>query len=162
VSLALPAGKKFRVPYRVVRDTWEILKEPGQQGLEASAVWLARAISGNSAQILSVWKPGQIARRTAHGVSVEVTQEALSELIMSLPDGVFVAVRLHTHPGEAYHSEMDDTNMLISYEGAISIVVPFFATGSPDLSHCSVNELRRSLGWVELDDAEVAARFEVT
>jgi hypothetical protein len=162
VSLGLPAGKRFHVPYQVIHDTWEILREPGRQGLEASAVWLARAINGNSAQILTVWKPGQIARRTARGVSVEVTQEALSELIMSLPDGVFVAVRFHTHPGEAYHSEMDDSNMLISHEGAISIVVPSFAARSPDLSNCSVNELRHSVGWVELDDAEVAARFEVT
>jgi hypothetical protein len=162
VSDTLPARRKFQIPSPVIRETWEILREPGREGLEASAVWLARATTGDWAQILNVWKPGQIAKRTARGVSVEVTQEALSELIMSLPDGVFVAVRLHTHPGEAYHSEMDDTNMIISHEGAISIVVPFFAVGPPDLFHCSVNELRHSLGWVELDAAEVAARFAVT
>jgi ABC-type protease/lipase transport system fused ATPase/permease subunit len=162
MSHMVPARKKFRIPYQIIRETWGILRDPGQQGLEASAVWLARAVNGNSAEILSVWKPAQVARRTAEGVSVEVTQEGLSELIMSLPDDVFVAVRLHTHPGEAYHSEMDDTNMLISHEGAISIVVPFFASGSADLLHCSVNELRHQVGWVELDSAEVAAQFEVT
>jgi hypothetical protein len=52
--------------------------------------------------------------------------------------------------------------MLISHDGAISIVVPNFAVAPIDLTDCSVNELRHGRGWVELDAAEVTTRFRIT
>jgi hypothetical protein len=68
---------------------------------------------------------------------------------------------LHTHPGNAFHSDTDDTNMLFSHHGAISIVIPNFGRDPIDLGECSVNELRHGRGWIELDAAEVEERFTI-
>src|SRR5439155_1750856 len=81
------------------------------------------------------------------GVAVEVTQRGLAEMISALPAGVFVLARVHSHPSAAFHSPLDDENMLISHEGAISIVVPHFARSGMELATCSINELRHGQGW---------------
>lgn len=158
----LPATlHRYLVPKRVLTDTRELLRERGEHGVEGVVVWVGIAIADTTAQVLGAIRPGQIAYRSAGGCAVEVPPEALSQLISSLPDDVFVLVRVHTHPTEAYHSEVDDTNMLISHNGAISIVVPYFARDPLALSSCSVNELRHGEGWVELSPSEVTARFLV-
>lgn len=151
----------YTVPATVLSDSRELLRERGRKGLEAVVVWVGDVVDDTRARVAVAMRPGQIAYRSAAGCAVEVPPEALSELIGALPDDMFVLARLHTHPTEAYHSEVDDTNMLISHHGAISIVVPYFARDPLELSRCSVNELRHGTGWVELTPAEVSRRFTV-
>ena len=156
-----PTLRRFLIPSSVLTDSQQLLRERGELGLEAVVVWIGEVVNATTAHILAAVRPGQIAYRSEEGCAVEVPPEALSELVAALPRGFFVLARLHTHPGVAYHSEVDDTNMLISHDRAISIVVPRFARAELDLSSCSVNELRHGRGWVELSPAEVAERFEV-
>lgn len=40
--------------------------------------------------------------------------------------GEFLAVQVHAHPGEAYHSDTDNTYPIVTENGALSIVVPYF------------------------------------
>ena len=108
------------VPRAVIEHSWHLLAETGRQGFESSLVWIGLREGDDLVNIESLFRPAQIARRHAEGVSVEVTAEGMSELVMSLPPDRFVAVRLHTHPGRAYHSEVDDQNMLISHPGESS------------------------------------------
>jgi hypothetical protein len=156
-----PTLRRFLIPASVLVDSQQMLRERGELGLEAVVLWIGELLDATTADILAAVRPGQIAYRGEEGCAVEVPPEALSELVAALPRGVFVLARLHTHPGVAYHSEVDDTNMLISHDRAISIVVPHFARAQLDLSSCSVNELRHGQGWVELSPAEVAERFVV-
>jgi len=151
----------FKVPRRVLDDTGELLAERGRLGLEAVVLWIGRVEDSRRASILAAVRPGQIAYRGEEGCAVEVPPDALSEIIRLLHDGTFVLARVHTHPGAAYHSDVDDSNMLIAHDGAISIVVPRFAIDPVDLAECSVNELRHPGGWRELAAEEVARRFEV-
>lgn len=160
--MRIPATlQHYTVPASVLSDSRELLRERGRKGLEAVVVWIGEVVDDTQARVAVAVRPGQIAYRSAAGCAVEVPPEALSELIEALPDGLFVLARLHTHPTEAYHSEVDDTNMLISHHGAISIVVPHFARDPLELSRCSVNELRHGTGWVELAPADVNRRFTV-
>lgn len=149
----------FRVPLHVLEESRLLLSEPGLEGLEAVVLWIGRKASEGLVEILSVHMPEQLAIRTEFGVAVTVVEHALSTLIATLPAGMFVPIRLHTHPGEAYHSSTDDDNMLLSHRGAISIVVPCFAREQIELSRCSVNELDHHHRWRELDRREVEARF---
>lgn len=149
----------YRIPRQVLENTRELLLERGLLGFEAVVLWVGTVDDETSASIIAAVCPGQTAYRSEQGCAVEVPPDALSELISALPEGVFVLVRLHTHPGEAYHSPMDDTNMLVAHEGAISIVVPDFATAPLDLGDCSVNELRSASGWRDLEADEVKRRF---
>lgn len=157
-----PTLRRYVVPQAVLDETWSLLREAGEDGFESIVVWLGRVPDPETAEVLGAARPRQVAYRTPEGVSVEVPQDALSELITSLPEQVHVLVRVHSHPTEAYHSELDDTNMLISHEGAVSIVVPDFARGRPDLLTCSVNVLRHDEGWRELSRDAVDARFVIT
>ena len=154
--------RHYDVPDRVMHETWELLREGGREGVEAVVLWLGRVPDATRAIVLAAFAPPQIAYRSADGLAVEVPQDALTQLIGTLPPGVHVLVRVHSHAGSAYHSALDDTNMLIAHEGAVSVVVPNFAAGDPDLARCSVNVLRRDGRWRELTGHEVAERFSVT
>jgi hypothetical protein len=68
-------------------------------------------------------------RGSTGGISVEVTRRGQIQLALALgPDDLYVA-RIHSHPAEAFHSPADDANPVLSHEGALSIVVPFFGLG---------------------------------
>jgi hypothetical protein len=151
----------YIVPASALVETRRLLRERGEQGFEAVVVWIGQVLDDTTGFITAAVRPGQVAYRSDVGCSVEVPPDALSELIRALPDNTFVLVRLHTHPAEAYHSPVDDTNMLISHNGAISIVVPYFARDPLDLTRCSVNQLVHGVGWVELPGDDVAQRFEI-
>lgn len=161
--MALPKGpfETFFVSRHVVELSQPLLAEPGLEGYEAVVVWVGRMGGENTVDIVQVIRPAQVATRSLMGCSVEIPPDALSDLISVLDEGSFVAVRLHTHPTEAYHSELDDTNMLIGHVGAISIVVPYFARDPIALEGCSVNELTRADGWVELSPDDIQRRFEI-
>lgn len=151
--------KRFLMPASVLVESRALLAEPGLEGLEAAVVWIGRPRGEEEVQILAVHMPEQIALRSEAGVSVTIADEALSSLIATLTEPLFVPIRLHTHPGRAYHSCTDDDNMLLSHRGAISIVVPDFAREPIELGRCSVNELDREHRWRELGREEIEARF---
>jgi hypothetical protein len=151
----------YTLDERTLAATRRFLQERGRYGLEGVVLWLGRPRDDQSAEILGPYAPEQIGYRTEEGVAVQVTDEGLASLISALPDGVFALCRVHSHPTEAYHSETDNDNMIISHQGAISIVVPFFARDPIVLPLCSVNELRHGTGWRELARDEIVERFEV-
>jgi hypothetical protein len=151
----------YVIPRRVLDATRAFLYARGLRGAEAVVVWIGPVLDDTTAEITDAYVPEQIAHKSDYGASVEVTQEGLTRLISSLEPGTFVVCRVHSHPSEAYHSDLDDMNMLISHQGAISIVVPYFARGTIALEECSVNELVHDRGWRELGRREVAERFHV-
>ena len=153
--------RNYELPHSVLDETRAVLRERGAEGLEAVVLWLGRAIDDTNAEILAAFAPEQIGYRSEDGVAVEVTASGLTALISALPVGVFVLCRVHSHPGPAYHSELDDQNLIIGHPGAISIVVPFFAKEPIELERCSVNELVHGAGWRELMPTEIHDRFTV-
>jgi hypothetical protein len=156
-----PTLERFTIPRSVMTATAEFLQDRGKAGVEGTVLWLGEVISDIEAKITEPYVPEQVAYRTPHGLAVEVTRRGLNDLIRWLANGVFVLARVHSHGEEAYHSETDDQNMIISHEGAISIVVPNFAAHGLDLADCSVNLLRPGQGWIELSADEVRLRLQV-
>lgn len=156
-----PTLEYYSVPQPVIELTAAFLALRGRSGVEGTVLWLGEVVDDAHATITEPLVPEQIAYRTERGLAVEVTGSGLTRLIESLSPGVFVLARVHSHGEAAYHSETDDQNMIVSHEGAISIVVPDFARDGLDLLRCSVNELRRGRGWVALGEAEVRRRFQV-
>lgn len=156
-----PTLTHYTLASRTLTLTRDFLQERGDQGLEGVVLWLGRPRDDRHAEVMAPYAPEQVAHRSDEGVAVQVTEDGLSRLISALPPGVFVLCRVHSHPTNAYHSDLDDTNMIISHPGAISIVVSFFARAPIVLSECSVNELEHGHGWRELTTTEVLERFEV-
>jgi hypothetical protein len=76
------------------------------------------------------------------------------------PDDLYVA-RIHSHPGDAFHSAADDANPVISFEGGISVVVPFFGLGlRRGLDACAVFLFHDGC-WLELKSGPVRDRWIV-
>lgn len=130
-------------------------EERGTLGLEGTAM-----IAGPAQPRLVI--PNQRAVRTQHGVCVEVTSDGLYELATALNDGEQFVARIHSHPDEAFHSPTDDRNPVITFEGAVSIVVPFFGLGlRRGLDACAV--YRRAGGsWQELPAGPLRDRWIVS
>ncbi|GIL37013.1 Mov34/MPN/PAD-1 family protein [Phycicoccus sp. DTK01] len=108
---------------RVLQDARTFFENRGTLGLEGTAMI-------NKGKGLELVIPRQNARRDAFGsVNVEVPRAGQMDLALALgPDELYVA-RIHSHPGNAFHSPADDANPVITFEGGISIVVPYFGLG---------------------------------
>lgn len=71
--------------------------------------------------------PLQTAYKTPEGLLVEVMGEELHKLNAWLYSAQQVlAVQIHCHPTDAYHSETDDQFPIITVRGGASVVVPDF------------------------------------
>jgi hypothetical protein len=121
-------------------------EEQGAQGLEGTA--LIAALDGGPADRLVV--PTQQASREQGGCWVEVPLAGKLECAAALRPGERYVARIHSHPGEAFHSAADDRNPALTHQGALSIVAPFFGLGlRRGLDACAVF-LLRGTHWVEL------------
>ncbi len=71
--------------------------------------------------------------------SVTVTAQGDVDMVVALDSSERYVARIHSHPGLAFHSPTDDTNPVLTQEGAVSIVVPFFGLGlRAGLGACAV------------------------
>ena len=142
----------LRIKAHVLDAAGAFLEDVGALGREGTT-FLAGPIGNDVAEAHELIVPDQIAG-TYPDCWVEVTQEGKLQLAASLrSDWRFVA-RLHSHPGEAFHSHTDDRNPGLTAEGSFSIVVPFFGLGlRRGLEACAVL-VRRSGEWVPLSEQE--------
>lgn len=131
----------------VSRDTLDAARElfeaRGAWGCEATAM----IASDGAATRLVV--PDQEAT-PAPGCTVTVTISGKLALAAALGRNERYVARIHSHPGLAFHSPIDNVNPAITFEGALSIVVPFFGLGlRRGLDACAVLQMR-SGRWVDL------------
>lgn len=129
---------------KVLQDARTFFEDRGIFGLEGTAM----IKKGTGLELVI---PRQNAHRDTYGhVNVEVPREGQMDLALALgPDDLYVA-RIHSHTGDAFHSAADDANPVISFEGGISIVVPFFGLGlRRGLDACAVYQFHDG-AWVEL------------
>ncbi len=144
------------IPQAVLDDVGRRLESAGATGAEATALLVA----GPGGLVRRAVFPDQ---RAGHlpACWVEVTERGKRELAAALTDDEQYVSRIHSHPGLAFHSPTDDCNPALRYEGAISIVVPFFGLGLRlGLENCSVL-VRRDRRWLELppgDDRDEVVR----
>lgn len=152
----------YRIPRAVLTATRDLLAESGHRGHEAAVVWLGDTNTPDTANVRDVYRPAQIATATPFGLSVEITEDGLTNLIAGLAPPTVVLARLHTHgDNDTCHSELDDTNFLVGHVGAISIVVPSFARDPLNLANCAVHQLTADGTWSELSPADIDHRFVI-
>jgi hypothetical protein len=151
MSLVLPA--------RLLQEARTVFEAAGARGAEATAM-LAGLAMDSEQRATRLVVPDQRAG-TRGGCWVEVTERGKRELAAALgPEERFLA-RIHSHPGEAFHSATDNANQGLTAEGAWSIVVPYFGLGlRRGMQACAV--YRRTGGhWQQLSAQQVAERIQV-
>lgn len=129
--VGLTAVERFVLPRSVLTLTLDVLASAGRRGLEGIVVWTGvLEAEVRRFRFTRVVAPEQTAYRTPDGLLVLVSGEALFGLNRdAYARGEIVAGQAHSHPGDAYHSETDDHLAIVTLLGAISLVVPDFASG---------------------------------
>jgi proteasome lid subunit RPN8/RPN11 len=76
--------------------------------------------------------------RTTSG-SFNVSSIAMARVVRQATDaGLQVIGQIHTHPGQAYHSDGDEDGARIAYDGYVSIVVPNYGRQLPSLAGAAI------------------------
>lgn len=145
----------------VVGQTLAALRRAGHYGLECVALWLGRG-RGDRISVAELYLPEQ----EADSDFFRIPPHSISALLAHLGSShAFVAAQVHSHPGEAFHSLADDRWALVRHEGALSLVVPHFAsdtTVANFTSNVAMFELAAGNLWREITqhDREELVRID--
>ena len=144
------------VPSSLADYANENLRRIGRDGCEGFALW-AGVREDDVFHVTECIIPAQSALRYGDGVCVRVEGDELFKLSVHLFEaGLQLVAQLHSHPGNAYHSETDDTFPIATTVGAFSLVVPHFARAPFALDRCAIYRLLPDDGWVELQGDQLS------
>jgi proteasome lid subunit RPN8/RPN11 len=130
--------------------THETLREIGEDLAEGLVLWAGRR-RGATFSVAAVIRPTQRAVQSESGLSVRVDGAAIHQVNALLyKNSLELVAQVHSHPGEAYHSELDDAIPLVTTAGGLSLVVPDFARGPADLSTYAAYRLSAAGHWEEI------------
>src|ERR1051326_2744659 len=123
---ALETVQRFIVPEAVIKETDAQLRAAGRSGLERFVLW-SGVQQSEIFHIRSAHVPRQSGYRLQEGMCVRVDGNELHRLnIWLFEHHEQLAVQVHSHPTDAYHSETDDTYPIVTVRGGLSVVVPNF------------------------------------
>ncbi len=124
--MTLEGVRTFSVSQETVDHTEAALREAGRNGHERFALWTG-STRGDLFSVDHLYVPQQRGYQFGDGLCVRVGADALHELNVWLyRNQQVLAIQIHTHPQEAYHSETDDTYPIVTTLGGLSLVVPRF------------------------------------
>ena len=104
----------------IVADTINYLRASSLT--ECVVLWLGRR-EEETILVTEVFLP----RQNAEADYFHIPRLGMEELLSYLrANRLMVAAQVHTHPGEAFHSEADDRWAIVRHRGALSLVVPRF------------------------------------
>jgi hypothetical protein len=110
----------FDVPEHVARITHEHLRAYGEASNEGVVLWVGTL---DPPTIVDAIVPRQDVSAGRFRVPLEERQRISRDLAGS---GTFVVAQVHSHPGAAFHSSIDDEEAIPRRAGAYSLVVPDF------------------------------------
>lgn len=141
-------------PSSLVDVTLTRLRDTGQDRRECVVLWLGRR-DGELLHVQEVYQPIQSASEDRF----EIPPAGMTALHTELRKRrLMVAAQVHSHPGEAFHSKADDRWAIIRHEGALSLVVPYFATETTTLNfldHTKIYHFTVAARWIEVPRAQV-------
>lgn len=83
--------------------------------------------------------------------SFRVSSESMANIVdLACKAGLEIVGQLHSHPGEAFHSDGDVDGATLVRDGFISVVVPEYGRYLPDLKDSCVFQWHTSVGFVPI------------
>lgn len=164
ISSGLPDLVRLVVPVTLAEESQELLRESGKHEFEALVLWGARPRTCEAGvfDVELVLMPRQYAMQTDDGVAVMVDGDALFDMNVAINErGLRLLAQVHSHPGDAYHSQTDDRYSVVTACGGLSLVVPDFARGAFSLERCAVYQLQEGGEWVELGYRQAASLIHI-
>lgn len=148
------------VKWEFVDTTLKTLQHAGKGCRECVVLWLGHA-QGSVTTVQQVFVPIQ----DAADDYFRIPREGIAALLRQLRTArLQVAVQVHSHPSEAFHSPADDTWAIIRHAGALSLVVPYFGlrtTTETFIQDTVVYELCSNNQWCHIPDTEVSRHYQV-
>ncbi len=146
--MTLADVEQFQVPATIVRQTEETLRSAGVEGYEVFVLWSGRQ-NGRLFTVRTARVPKQNSYRLESGLCVRVDGTELHRLNMWLYEtDEILAVQVHAHPDEAYHSETDDSYPIVATLGGLSIVAAEFCREDLFTPSTAIYRLYPD-GWIE-------------
>lgn len=153
---AWEAIEVVRLPWKVVSETMAFLRLQGRQAWEGVVLWVGR-LEHTEYHVFQAVVPRQTPVVTDDGVGYIVDGVELHRLNLWLREnGLTLLAQVHSHPGEAYHSDTDDRWAVVTKLGGLSLVVPDFASAPFDLGRLAAYRLTRA-GWQAIPSAQLNA-----
>ncbi len=142
----------------IYEKTIQILREYGNELLEALVLWVGIE-SNNVFNIKEVWFPNQ----ANSPISYYVTDIDVHLINVKLNQKKYSAIaQIHTHPGSAYHSNIDDQYPIMVLPGSFSIVIPELGKISVQKNLNAMVVYRLIFGdWILQDRKEVNEIFKI-
>jgi hypothetical protein len=143
----------YRLPRRMIDETFTTLRSCGAGERECQLFWASAWIDPPG--LTHVIHPKHYSN--AHGSALDTAW--ISKFWVDLADhDLGVRVQVHTHPGEAFHSQTDDAFPLVHEAGFLSLVIPDFACGRVGFERAYLTEIQQDGSWREV---AIAERFSV-
>jgi hypothetical protein len=159
--VTLEGIQTFSVNRETVDHTEAALREAGRNGHERFVLWTGTT-SGELFSVDHLYVPQQRGYQFEEGLCVRVSADALHELNVWLyRNQQVLAVQIHTHPQEAYHSETDDTYPIVTTLGGLSLVVPWFCRDGLLSRALAIYRLTAD-GWIRQPANAATSLLEVT
>jgi proteasome lid subunit RPN8/RPN11 len=153
--------KHVKVPADVVTSVHAHLRDAGASGFEGVGFW-AGQVEGDTFLVRAAVVPAQWGQRSQSGVSVVVGGDELFRMNVWLhKNGLTLIAQLHSHPGDAYHSETDDDFAIMTRVGGLSIVVPNFAREPFSFDTAAIYRLAEKGQWSSLTSDEARALIHI-
>lgn len=138
------------VPRRAITKMHGFLAEAGRAGVEGFTAW-AGVQHGHRFDVKETIIPKQTAHRGNGGLYVLIDADELFIMNRWLYENQMTLIaQIHSHPTDAYHSELDDEIPIATTQGCVSLVVPDFARSPFDLRQCAGFRLSALNNWDEI------------
>lgn len=150
---------RLYIPDNILKETEHYLKEHGLKGMEGLVFWSGILTKKNQGVITSCIYPKQ--KSSSISVDVDLNESARIHYLL-FERNEFLFVQVHSHPGSAFHSIIDDNYPMTHKPGFFSIVVSSYALyGLKGLSGCEVFEYQGNGKWRRLAQKEINNRFVI-
>jgi hypothetical protein len=144
----------YQVSRAQLKHTFALLRQCGAGKRECQVLWASPWAQPRN--ITAVIHP----EHRATAASFDLEEAWLTAFWSKLAqENAGVRVQIHTHPGAAFHSGVDDDWPIVQTSGFLSLVIPRFALGEVGFNGAYLAELDDVGAWRQVD---VRARIEVT
>ena len=148
-------------PPQSIEPTLDHLREAGRRNSECVVLWLGQR-GEREVEVREVFRPQQLAKSDVFRIPPPSMQQLHEHL---RKNRLMVAAQVHSHPHKAFHSEADDRWAIIRHEGALSLVVPYFAsttTTANFLGQTMVYRFSPSAEWKHVPLPEVSTCLQIS
>lgn len=144
---------RFIIPNELADEADRLLRDAGRDGVERFVLF-SGAVRETTFHALTLHTPRQVATKGQFGLSVRIDGAELHRLNVWLYEHKQrLAIQVHSHPQEAFHSDTDDAYPMVTTRGGLSVVIPDFAARGLRGPGVAVFRLDQH-GWYEIPRAD--------